>query len=66
VPSTSSSRATRGQLEQIATLVDEGKLKPIIARVVPFDRARDAFEFGARSHSPGKTILEVVNAEAAR
>jgi NADPH:quinone reductase-like Zn-dependent oxidoreductase len=51
----------RAQLEQIATLVDQGKLKPIIAKVFPLDRARDAFEFGAASHSPGKIVLEVVS-----
>jgi NADPH:quinone reductase-like Zn-dependent oxidoreductase len=49
----------RPQLEQIATLVDDGRLKPIIAQVFPLARARDAFEFGAASHTPGKIILEV-------
>ena len=49
----------RGQLEQIATLVDEGTLKPIIAKVFPLARAREAFEFGAASHTPGKIVLEV-------
>ena len=50
----------RAQLDQIATLVDEGTLKPIIAEVFPLARARDAFEFGAASHSPGKIVLGVV------
>jgi NADPH:quinone reductase-like Zn-dependent oxidoreductase len=50
----------RAQLEQISTLVDEGKLKPIIARAFPLDRARQAFEFGAASHAPGKIVLDVV------
>src|SRR5204863_6854131 len=49
----------RGQLNQVATLVDEGRLKPIIAKVFPLARAREAFEFGAASHSPGKIVLEV-------
>jgi NADPH:quinone reductase-like Zn-dependent oxidoreductase len=52
----------RTQLEQIATLVDAGKLKPIIAKVFPLARAREAFEFGAASHSPGKIVLEVTPA----
>jgi NADPH:quinone reductase-like Zn-dependent oxidoreductase len=52
----------RAQLEQIATLVDEGKLKPIIARVFPLAAAREAFEFGAASHAPGKIVLEVAPA----
>ena len=49
----------RAQLEQIAALVDQGKLKPIIAEVFPLARAREAFEFGARSHAPGKIVLDV-------
>jgi NADPH:quinone reductase-like Zn-dependent oxidoreductase len=49
----------RGQLDQISTLVNEGRLKPIIAEVFPLARAREAFEYGARTHSRGKIILEV-------
>jgi NADPH:quinone reductase-like Zn-dependent oxidoreductase len=52
----------RAQLEQIASLVDEGNLKPIIANVFSLARAREAFEFGAASHSPGKIVLEVTPA----
>jgi NADPH:quinone reductase-like Zn-dependent oxidoreductase len=52
----------RAQLEQIATLVDKGNLKAIIAKVFPLARAREAFEFGAASHSPGKIVLEVTPA----
>jgi NADPH:quinone reductase-like Zn-dependent oxidoreductase len=52
----------RGQLEQVATLVDEGRLKPIIAKVFPLARAREAFDFGAASHAPGKIVLEVMPA----
>jgi NADPH:quinone reductase-like Zn-dependent oxidoreductase len=49
----------REQLEQIAALVDEGKLKPIIAQVFPLAQTRAAFEFGESSHVPGKIVLEV-------
>src|SRR5207237_7358870 len=49
----------RGQLDQISTLVNEGKLKPIIAEVFPLTRTREAFEYAASRHSPGKIILEV-------
>jgi NADPH:quinone reductase-like Zn-dependent oxidoreductase len=52
----------RAQLEQIATLVDDGKVRPIIAKVFPLARAREAFEFGAASHAPGKIVLEVTPA----
>jgi NADPH:quinone reductase-like Zn-dependent oxidoreductase len=49
----------RSQLDEIAKLVDDGKLKPILAKVFPLARAREAFEFGAASHAPGKIVLEV-------
>jgi len=52
-------RGNRGQLEQISTLVDENKLKPVIAEVLPFARAREAFEHGAAGHAPGKIVLQV-------
>ena len=52
----------RSQLDEIAKLVDEGKLKPILAKVFPLARAREAFAFGAASHAPGKIVLEVAQA----
>lgn len=53
-------RGNRGQLEQISTLVDEGKLKPVIAEVLPLARAREAFEHGVGIHSPGKIVLQAL------
>jgi NADPH:quinone reductase-like Zn-dependent oxidoreductase len=52
----------RGQLEQLSSLVDEGKLKPVIAEVLPLARAREAFEHGVGIHPPGKIVLEAVAA----
>lgn len=52
-------RGNRDQLEQISTLVDEGKLKPVIAEVLPLSRAREAFEHGVTSHATGKIVLQV-------
>ena len=49
----------RGQLEQIAALVDTGKLKPVISEVVPLARGREAFQQGAAGHAPGKIVLQV-------
>lgn len=53
-------RGNRGQLEQISTLVDEGKLKPVIAEVLPLARAREAFEHSVGIHSPGKIVLQAL------
>lgn len=49
----------RGQLEQIGALVDGGKLKPVIAEVLPLAQAREAFEHSSPSHAPGKIVLQV-------
>lgn len=49
----------RGQLDQISALVDGGKLKPLIAEVLPLARAREAFEHGAANHAPDKIVLQV-------
>src|SRR5215470_14997643 len=49
----------RGELDQISALVDGGKLKPVIAEVLPLARAREAFEHGAAKHAPGKIVLQV-------
>jgi NADPH:quinone reductase-like Zn-dependent oxidoreductase len=49
----------RGQLDQISALVCGGKLKPVIAEVLPLPYAREAFEHGAANHAPGKIVLQV-------
>jgi len=46
-------RGNRGQLDQISKLVDEGKLQPVIAEVLPLARAREAF--GSRRHGPSRS-----------
>ena len=49
----------RGQLDQISALVDGGKLKPVIAKVLPLAQAREAFEHGTANHAPGTIVLQV-------
>jgi NADPH:quinone reductase-like Zn-dependent oxidoreductase len=50
---------SRDDLLEITRLIDTGKLKPIIAEVLPLARAREAFEHGLRGHTRGKTVLQV-------
>jgi NADPH:quinone reductase-like Zn-dependent oxidoreductase len=52
-------RGNRAQLDQISALVDDGKLKPVVAEVLPLARAREAFEHSATSRAPGKIVLQV-------
>lgn len=52
-------RPDRQQLGQIATLIDSGAVRPVIAQTVPLAKAREAFERGAAGHTRGKLVLAV-------
>ncbi|HET9921692.1 MAG TPA: NADP-dependent oxidoreductase [Ktedonobacteraceae bacterium] len=47
----------REQLIQIGTLIDGGRIRPIIDTVLPLSQARQAYEQGARGHRRGKVVL---------
>ena len=49
----------REQLSQIATLIDAGAVRPVIAQTVPLAEAREAFERGVAGHTRGKLVLAV-------
>src|SRR6266576_4937863 len=51
----------RKQLIQIGTLIDAGRIRPIIDTVLPLSQARQAYEQGARGHTRGKIVLRVVD-----
>jgi NADPH:quinone reductase-like Zn-dependent oxidoreductase len=46
-------------VDQIAGLVDAGKLKPVISEVVALARGREAFQQGAAGHASGKIVVQV-------
>jgi NADPH:quinone reductase-like Zn-dependent oxidoreductase len=53
-------RPDREQLGQIATLIDAGAVRPVIAPTVPLAEAREAFERGVvAGHTRGKLVLAV-------
>lgn len=50
----------RGQLAELAALVDDGRLRVDIAETFPLESGREAFESGRRpGHRPGKTVIVV-------
>jgi NADPH:quinone reductase-like Zn-dependent oxidoreductase len=53
-------RPDRGQLIEIARLIDGGKVRPVIGSVFPLARAREAFGQGIGGGRPGKVVLRVV------
>lgn len=49
----------RGDLGRVASLADEGRLRPIIARTLPLAEAAAAYSPPPPPHKPGKTVLVV-------
>jgi NADPH:quinone reductase len=49
----------RQRLEELARLVDAGKLRPHIEAVLPLERAREALTRVASRHTRGKIVLEI-------
>jgi NADPH:quinone reductase-like Zn-dependent oxidoreductase len=44
---------------QIATLIDSGAVRPVIAQTVPLAEAREAFQRGGAGHPREKLVLAV-------
>ena len=49
----------RAQLEELAKLVDSGKLRPIVEEVLPLKDAARAHEKNQTLHTRGKLVLQV-------
>jgi NADPH:quinone reductase-like Zn-dependent oxidoreductase len=52
-------RPDRDQLGRLATLIDSGAIRPVIAQTVPLAEAREAFARGVAGHTRGKLVLAV-------
>ena len=50
---------SRPQLIEIARLVDQGAVRPVVKQVFPLSDARTAYEKGLAGHGTGKTVLKV-------
>jgi NADPH:quinone reductase-like Zn-dependent oxidoreductase len=46
-------------LGELATLVDSGKIKPMVEKVLPLSEARQAHELNETGHARGKIVLKV-------
>jgi NADPH:quinone reductase-like Zn-dependent oxidoreductase len=49
------------ELAKIASMLDEGKIKPIVSEIVPLAEARRAQEKSEGGHTRGKIVLRVVD-----
>lgn len=45
--------------DDLAALVDAGRLRPIVSCVIPIAEARTAYEQGLAGHNRGKTVLTI-------
>jgi NADPH:quinone reductase-like Zn-dependent oxidoreductase len=51
--------ASSSDLAEIAKLIDDGKVKPVVETVLPLAEARRAHELSETGHARGKIVLEV-------
>jgi len=49
------------ELTQIAQLIDEGHLRPLVSRVLPLSQASEAYEHKKGGRTPGKIVLQVMH-----
>ncbi|HOZ06201.1 MAG TPA: NADP-dependent oxidoreductase [Arenimonas sp.] len=49
------------QLSQITLLVEQGKIKPVIDRVFPFEQGIEAFEYLVAGRAKGKVIIRIAD-----
>jgi NADPH:quinone reductase-like Zn-dependent oxidoreductase len=52
-------RPDGGQLSQIATLVDEGAIKPVIDRIFPFESTKEALAYVETGRVKGKVVIKI-------
>lgn len=57
-------RANGDQLQKISSLIDSGKIRPVIDRVFPFEQVKDAMAYLESGRARGKVVLEVSSSTA--
>jgi NADPH:quinone reductase-like Zn-dependent oxidoreductase len=54
-------RAEGGQLSQIAKLIDDGVIRPVVDRVFPFAQTAEALAYVETGRAKGKVVVKVTN-----
>lgn len=52
-------RPSGSQLSEIAELLDEGKIKPVVDRIFPFDRVKEALAYLETGRAKGKVVVKM-------
>lgn len=55
------SKSNISDLQEIIQLVSNKKIKPVIEKVYPFDKAIDAYQTFEKGHSKGKIVIQISN-----
>ena len=55
------SKSNISDLQEIIQLVSNKKIKPIIEKVYPFDKAIEAYQTFEKGHSRGKIVIDISN-----
>lgn len=53
------SRVTTDKLKRLATLVDQGVIKPHIDKIFSLEKASEAFEYFENNHPRGKVVVKI-------
>jgi NADPH:quinone reductase-like Zn-dependent oxidoreductase len=51
--------ASGPQLEEIAGLIDAGRIRPVVDRVFPFAETAQALDYVATGRTKGKVVIKV-------
>ena len=49
-----------GDLQHIANVIDSGKVKPVIEKILPLQEAAEAQKLSEEGHTKGKIVLKVI------
>ena len=52
-------RADGEQLREITRLVESGAIKPLVDKVFPLERVREALDYSASGRATGKIVIKV-------
>jgi NADPH:quinone reductase-like Zn-dependent oxidoreductase len=48
-----------GQLQELAELIDKGKIRPVVSKIMPLKDAAEAHRLSEEGHTRGKIVLQV-------
>ena len=60
-----SAKANKNDLEFLAKLLQDGKIKPVIDRRYSLDKAADAMRYLGEGHARGKVVINVESSNCA-